>query len=144
MNTKNSSVVRRTNFVRSEICNRDTFQQIHTLAPVVECCERTDDADGRIGDTSIIGRRIGKMLDLSHNVVSEVTHETALQWREIREDRCAINAQQLFHRSEDSLIKRNAGRNLPSCRQHPIAQCECSAWLTSDEGVTTPTLTVFH
>ena len=73
--------------------NRNAFDEVDTLTPVIERSERADDAHCRVGQLTIVAGHIGKPLDLAHDVVTEIAHDATLQRRQIGDDRRAIDPQ---------------------------------------------------
>ena len=61
--------------------------QGHPLAPVVEGGELTDDRHHGVGLVTVVGRDVGQVLDLAHDVVAEVAHEAAVEGWELVERR---------------------------------------------------------
>ena len=55
--------------------------QDHPLAPVVEGGQLADHAQHGVGLAEIVGRHVGQVLDLPHDVVAEVADQAAVQRR---------------------------------------------------------------
>ncbi len=128
--------------VAAEIENRDALDEIHTLSPVIERGQRPDDAHRCVGELTIVVRHVGQTLDLPNDVVAEVPHHTALQWRQVGDDRRAIDAQQFVERSKHAAIERNRRRHVTERRDHTVAQFERGYRVAPDEAVTAPAFAV--
>ena len=87
---------------------RHTFENVQTLAPVVDGDHRTDDIDHRIGKIAVVVGNIGEILDLANDVVADVANETTLQWRKIGKHWRLVDAQQRLHRGENAAVGRHA------------------------------------
>ena len=88
---------------------RHALDEIHALAPVVEGCQRANDAHDRIGQPSVVMRCVGQVLHFAHHVVTEVTHHATLQRRQIRDDRRSVGRNDCVECREHSLIERDVG-----------------------------------
>ena len=83
------------------------------------------------------------MLDLTHDVVAEVTHHPALQRRQVGDDRRAIGGDQRIERGEHALIERNIGRQRRAAeRDATVAQFERRDRVATNEAVARPALAV--
>ena len=74
---------------------------------MVEGCEFTYNGHDRIGKPEIIGGHVGKVLDLSHDVVPQETHEASVHRRQPVDIGCVVHLKQGLKCREHSLIGRD-------------------------------------
>ena len=60
----------------------------------------------RVGVAQVVGRHVGQVLDLAHDVVAEVAHDPAVQRREVVEGRGPPRAEDGLDGGEDALVER--------------------------------------
>ena len=75
----------------SSSSTRHALDQVHTLAPVVERRQRTDDAHHGVGQSAVVGGHVGQALDLADHVVAEVAHHPAVQRRQVGDHRARVD-----------------------------------------------------
>ena len=117
------------------------LDEVHPLAPMVECRQRTDDAHHSVGQPAIIVGHIGQVLDFSDHVVAEIAHHATLQRRQVGDDRRAIGSNDCVKRREHALVKRNLGAEVLALDlDESVAQLERRDRVVADEAVPRPAL----
>ena len=101
------------------------LDQRQTLAEVVERRDVTRERQHGVGQPEIVGRDIGKSLDLAHDVVAEIPDDAAVERWKLRDARRAVEFEQRFEGGERALVARHgvgqAGRPLRRCGREPRA-----------------------
>ncbi len=84
--------------------HQHVLDQRHALAPVVVGGQLTDHGYDGVGMTEVVGRHVGKVLDLSYDVVAEVPHDPAVERREVVQHRRPPGLEEVLDGRQDPLV----------------------------------------
>ncbi len=122
----------------------DVVDQGHPLAPVVEHRQLTDDAEQRVGEPLVVGRDIGKVLDLAHHVVAEVTHDATVQWRQLGQGGRPVGGEDALDRRQHASVERDRRWQRALELDAPRAGHQRRQRVAAHEGETGPAHALLH
>ncbi len=124
--------------------DHDVVDQHHTLAPVVESGQLTNDRKHRVGMAQIVLGHPRQPLDLPDHVVAHVPDHTPVQGRKRHERRRSVHRQQRFEGSQHPLVTGDARRQGSLDPDLPSLGHKRRRRSPPHEGEAAPALAVLH